>query len=75
MRAIVTDIPGTTRDAIEARVELDGWPVRLVDTAGLRATDEVVERLGIEVSQRYLADAHVVDGHAMMTLTDWSAHD
>lgn len=60
MRAIVTDIPGTTRDAIEARVELGDWPVRLIDTAGLRATDEVVERLGIEVSQRYLAGAHVV---------------
>jgi tRNA modification GTPase len=60
MRAIVTDIPGTTRDAIEARVELDGWPVRLVDTAGLRRTDEPVERLGIEVSERYLANAHAI---------------
>jgi tRNA modification GTPase len=60
MRAIVTDIPGTTRDAIEARVELGDWPARLVDTAGLRRTDEIVERLGIEVSERYLANAHVV---------------
>ncbi len=60
MRAIVTDIPGTTRDAIETRVELDGWPVRIVDTAGLRATDEIVERLGIEVSERYLASAHAI---------------
>jgi tRNA modification GTPase len=60
MRAIVTDIPGTTRDAIEARVEFNDWPVRLVDTAGLRHTDELVERLGIEVSERYLANAHVV---------------
>lgn len=59
-RAIVTDIPGTTRDAIEARVELEGWPVRLVDTAGLRPTTETVERLGIEVSERYLANAHAV---------------
>lgn len=59
-RAIVTDIPGTTRDAIETRVELDGWPVRLVDTAGLRPTTEVVERLGIEVSERYLANAHAI---------------
>lgn len=59
-RAIVTDIPGTTRDAIEARAQFAEWPVRIVDTAGLRATDEVVERLGIEVSERYLANAHVV---------------
>ena len=60
MRAIVTDIPGTTRDAIEARLQLDHWPVRIVDTAGLRQTEELVERLGIEVSERYLANAHVV---------------
>jgi tRNA modification GTPase len=59
-RAIVTDVPGTTRDAIEARVQLNTWPIRLVDTAGLRATDEPVERLGIEVSERYLANAHVI---------------
>jgi tRNA modification GTPase len=60
MRAIVTDIPGTTRDAIETRAQFGDWPVRLVDTAGLRETEEVVERLGIEVSERYLSNAHVV---------------
>ena len=59
-RAIVTEVPGTTRDAIEAVVDGGAWPLRLVDTAGLRATDDVVERLGIEVSERYLARAHVV---------------
>ena len=59
-RAIVTDIPGTTRDAIEIRVDLDSWPVRIVDTAGLRDTDEAIERLGIEVSERYLAHAHLI---------------
>jgi tRNA modification GTPase len=59
-RAIVTAIPGTTRDAIEAMVQVGQWPIRLVDTAGLRQTDELVEQLGIEVSQRYLKGAHAV---------------
>lgn len=59
-RAIVTDIPGTTRDAIEALVEIRGWPVRLVDTAGLRESRDVVERLGIEISERYVTHADVV---------------
>ena len=58
-RAIVTEIPGTTRDAIEAVLDLPGFPLRLVDTAGLRATDDVVERLGIDASRRYLARAAV----------------
>jgi tRNA modification GTPase len=59
-RAIVTDIPGTTRDAIEVSVQLSNWPVRIVDTAGLRATGDVVERLGIEVSERYVSAAHLI---------------
>ena len=59
-RAIVTEVPGTTRDALEAVIDSGKWPLRLVDTAGLRATDDQIERLGIEVSERYLADAHVV---------------
>jgi tRNA modification GTPase len=59
-RAIVTEVPGTTRDAIEAVLDLPGWPLRLVDTAGLRDTHDTVERLGIETSERYLARAAVV---------------
>jgi tRNA modification GTPase len=59
-RAIVTSIPGTTRDALEVAVEHRGWPLRLVDTAGVRDTSDVVERLGIEVSERYLQNADVI---------------
>jgi tRNA modification GTPase len=61
-RAIVTDIPGTTRDAIELQLDTGSWPIRLVDTAGLRDSDEMIESMGIEVSRRYLAAAHVVLG-------------
>lgn len=59
-RAIVTEIPGTTRDALEAVIDSGRWPLRLVDTAGLRETEDRLERLGIEVSQRYLSSADVV---------------
>jgi tRNA modification GTPase len=59
-RAIVTEIPGTTRDALEAVVENGDWPLRLVDTAGLRTTTDRLELLGIEVSERYLKTAEVV---------------
>ena len=59
-RAIVTPIPGTTRDALEAVIDADPWPIRLVDTAGLRPTSDPVERLGIEVSESYVRRAAVV---------------
>ena len=59
-RAIVTEIPGTTRDAIEAVLDRPDWPLRLVDTAGLHDTSDMVERLGIETSVRYLARAAIV---------------
>lgn len=59
-RAIVTEIPGTTRDAIEAHAVVLGFPFRLVDTAGLRESTDRVERLGIEVSRRYLGAADLV---------------
>lgn len=59
-RALVTEIPGTTRDAIEAHTDFLGWPVRLVDTAGLADSDDRLERMGIEVSRRYLSAADLV---------------
>ncbi|MDE0393167.1 MAG: tRNA uridine-5-carboxymethylaminomethyl(34) synthesis GTPase MnmE [Gammaproteobacteria bacterium] len=59
-RSIVTDEPGTTRDAIEAGCSMEGYPFRLVDTAGIREGGGRVERLGIEVARRYLASAEVV---------------
>jgi tRNA modification GTPase len=59
-RALVTEIPGTTRDTIEAHTDFLGWPVRLADTAGLWEAPEQIDRLGIEVSRRYLAGADLV---------------
>lgn len=59
-RAIVTPIPGTTRDAIEAVLDRTPVPLRLVDTAGLREPADTLEQLGIEVSARYLAWAQIV---------------
>ncbi len=59
-RAIVTEHPGTTRDAIEATVGVDGFPFRLVDTAGLREEAGEVEEIGIEVARAYLDRADVV---------------
>lgn len=59
-RAIVTEVPGTTRDAIEALVAVDGYPFRLVDTAGLREDPERVEGMGIEVARRYLGRADLI---------------
>jgi tRNA modification GTPase len=59
-RAIVTEHAGTTRDAIDALIEADPYPWRIVDTAGLRDTADPIERLGVEVSTRWLAVADVV---------------
>lgn len=59
-RAIVTDIPGTTRDALDVLLDTPDVPLRLVDTAGLRTTHDPLEQRGIEVSARWLTRAHCI---------------
>jgi len=59
-RALVTEIPGTTRDTIEEMISVRGLPVHLVDTAGIRAHDDFVEELGIERARRKLEEADLV---------------
>lgn len=59
-RALVTDVPGTTRDALEAPLLIGGVPVRLTDTAGLRDTDDPVESLGVALARRRMEGAQLV---------------
>lgn len=59
-RAIVTDIPGTTRDTVEELIDIAGVPVRLIDTAGLRATSDRIERIGIDRAQSAIGEADLV---------------
>lgn len=63
--AIVTEVPGTTRDILSTTISLDGLPVHIIDTAGLRYSEDTVEKIGIERAQKAIAEAdhvlHLVD--------------
>ena len=59
-RAIVSDVPGTTRDSIEEWIDLGGWPIRLVDTAGLHETEDGIEAEGVKRAEDLIARADVV---------------
>lgn len=73
-RAIVTDIPGTTRDSIEETADLGGVPLRIIDTAGIRETQDTVERIGVAKAREYVEKAALVlalfDGSQPLTAED-----
>lgn len=73
-RAIVTDIPGTTRDALQESIRLQGISLNVIDTAGIRNTNDIVESIGVEKAKRYAADAdliiYVVDASVPMDEND-----
>lgn len=59
-RAIVTDIPGTTRDIIEEHLNIDGIPLRIIDTAGIRETEDLVERIGVDRAKETIESADLI---------------
>jgi len=73
-RAIVTDVAGTTRDALEETIRLDGVSLRVVDTAGIRSTEDIVEKIGVEKARKYALDAdlliYIVDGSVPLDESD-----
>lgn len=71
-RAIVTNIPGTTRDIIEEYINIDGIPLKIVDTAGIRSTDDLVEKMGVDRAKDMVYNSDLIIGvfDASDTITD-----
>lgn len=59
-RAIVTDIEGTTRDALEEQIQMGGLTLNMVDTAGIRETDDIIEKMGVDKARDYVKNADLI---------------
>lgn len=73
-RAIVTDLPGTTRDVIESHLVVEGIPIQVLDTAGIRETTDTVEKIGVERSRQAAVTADLVL-FTIDTVTGWTSED
>ncbi|RQD73906.1 MAG: tRNA uridine-5-carboxymethylaminomethyl(34) synthesis GTPase MnmE [Candidatus Syntrophonatronum acetioxidans] len=73
-RAIVTEVPGTTRDLLEEAVNIKGVPLNIIDTAGIRKTEDLVEKLGVERTEKILKESHLIifilDAHTSLEKED-----
>ena len=74
-RAIVTDTPGTTRDVLEEQINLDGITLNIADTAGIRKTEDMIEKIGVDKAKKYIEEAdlivYVVDSSVQLDENDF----